>query len=153
VVEVFEAVGQRVLARTLLGTKTQKEVPRLQVLIEQQMVCLDTRNKRLLDSLKLAARNAFYQALAPFKTTCDNYRDDHELFRNLTQADGVLGESADQVRRYLLPAVKLSASARENRQPTVNTDQRKRPADARRIGAAIAAAPGQKTGRRTAIVS
>jgi hypothetical protein len=85
--------------------KTQKEVSRLEVLIEQQMVRLDTRNKRLLDSLKLIARNAFYQALQPFKSAYNNYRDDHELFRNLTQANGVLSESADQVEAYLLPTV------------------------------------------------
>jgi transposase len=85
--------------------KTQKEVSRLQALIEQQMVRLDTRNKRLLDSLKLMARNAFYQALEPFKIAYDNYRDDHELFRNLTQADGVLAESAGQVDAHLLPTV------------------------------------------------
>jgi hypothetical protein len=85
--------------------KTQKEVSRLEVLIQQQMVRLDTRNKRLLDSLKLIARNAFYRALQPFKTAYNNYRDDHELFRNLTQADGVLVESAQQVEAYLLPTV------------------------------------------------
>jgi hypothetical protein len=85
--------------------KTQKEVSRLEVLVEQAMVRLDTRNKRLLDSLKLVARNAFYQALDPFKTAYNNYRDDHELFRNLTQADGILAESADQVEAYLLPTV------------------------------------------------
>jgi hypothetical protein len=85
--------------------KTQKEVSRLEVLLEQQMARLDTRNKRLLDSLKLIARNAFYQALDPFKTAYNNYRDDHELFRNLTQADGVLAESVDQVQAYLLPTV------------------------------------------------
>lgn len=86
-------------------TNTEKEVSRVDVLIEQQMVRLDTRNKRLLDSLKLIARNAFYQALVPFKTAYDNYRDDHELFRNLTQADGVLAESVDRVDAYLLPTV------------------------------------------------
>lgn len=85
--------------------KTQKEVSRLEVLIQQQMVRLDTRNKRLLDSLKLIARNAFYQALQPFKAAYDNYRDDHELFRNLTHADGVLVELADQAEAYLLPTV------------------------------------------------
>jgi hypothetical protein len=85
--------------------KTQKEVSRLEVLIDQQMVRLDTRNKRLLDSLKLIARNAFYQALDPFKSAYNNYRDDHELFRNLTHANGVLAESADQVEAYLLPTV------------------------------------------------
>jgi len=85
--------------------QTQKEVSRLEVLIQQQMVRLDTRNKRLLDSLKLIARNAFYRAFGPFKTAYNNYRDDHELFRNLTQADGVLVESAEQVEVYLLPTV------------------------------------------------
>ena len=85
--------------------KTQKEVSRLEVLIEQQMVRLDTRNKQLLDSLRLIARNAFYQSLQPFKTAYNNYRDDHELFRNLTQADGVLVESEEQVEAYLLPTV------------------------------------------------
>jgi len=85
--------------------KTQKDVSRLEVLIDQQMVRLDTRNKRLLDSLKLIARNAFFQALGPFKTAYNNYRDDHELFRNLTQADGVLCESAEEVQAHLLPTV------------------------------------------------
>ena len=85
--------------------KTQKEVSRLEVLIEQQMVRLDTRNKRLLDRLKLIARNAFYKTLQPFKSAYNNYRDDQELFRNLTQADGVLSESAEQVEAYLLPTV------------------------------------------------
>ena len=85
--------------------QTEKEVSRLEVLIEQQMVRLDTRNKRLLDSLKLIARNAFSRALQPFKQADNNYRDDHELFRNLTQADGVLVERAEQVEAYLLPTV------------------------------------------------
>jgi hypothetical protein len=85
--------------------QTQKEVSRLEVLIQQQMVRLDTRNKRLMDSLKLIARNAFYRALRPFKTAYNNYRDDHELFRNLTQADGVLVGAAQQVEVYLLPTV------------------------------------------------
>jgi hypothetical protein len=85
--------------------QTQKEVSRLELLIQQQMVRLDTRNKRLLDSLKLIARNAFYRALRPFKTAYNNYRDDHELFRNLTQAGGVLVGSAQQVEVYLLPTV------------------------------------------------
>ena len=56
-------------------------------------------------ALPILARNAFYQALQPFKNAYNNYRDDHELFRNLTQADGVLSESADQVEAYLLPTV------------------------------------------------
>jgi len=82
---------------------TEKEVSRLEALIQQQMVRRDTRNKRLLDSLKLIARNAFYQALQPFKQAYNNYRDDHELFRNPTQADRLLAETAEHVDAYLLP--------------------------------------------------
>ena len=37
-------------------------------------VRLDSRNKRLMDVLKVIARNAFYKALAPFKQNYDNYR-------------------------------------------------------------------------------
>jgi len=85
--------------------QTEKEVSRLEALIQQQRVRLDTRNKRLMDSLKLIARNAFYQALQPFKQAYNNYRDDHELFRNLTQADGVLVDTADYVDAYLLATV------------------------------------------------
>jgi hypothetical protein len=133
--------------------KTQKEVSRLEVLIDQQMVRLDTRNKRLLDSLKLIARNAFYQALEPFKTAYDNHRDDHELFRNLTQADGVLADSADQVDAYLLPTV--------NYPPAIETivlelltqingkDPRMPDGSGRRLRLHL----GQKTGLQIAIVS
>ena len=56
---------QRPGGRQKNQAQTQKEVSRLEVLIQQQMVRLDTRNKRLLDSLKLIARNAFYGALRP----------------------------------------------------------------------------------------
>ena len=85
--------------------QTEKEVSRLEALIQQQRVRLDTRNKRLRDSLKLIARNAFYQALQPCKPADNNYRDDHELFRNLTQADGLLVDTADYVDADLLATV------------------------------------------------
>src|ERR1019366_6382490 len=54
---------------------------RLEDLIARQMVRLDTGPKRLLDAVKVVARNVFYRALAPFKAAYDNYRDDHEHFR------------------------------------------------------------------------
>ena len=133
--------------------KTQKEVSRLEVLIRQQMVRLDTRNKRLLDSLKLIARNAFYQALQPFKTAYDNYRDDHELFRNLTQADGVLVELADQVEAYLLPTVNYPPAIEKIVRSLLaqfNAKDLKMPdGSARRLRLHL----GQKTGLQIAIVS
>ena len=116
------------------------------MLIQQQMVRLDTRNKRLMDSLKLIARNAFYRALRPFKTAYNNYRDDHELFRNLTQADGVLVELRATSRSLLAADGQLPAQAGEDRERTISGDQRDPPHNARRVRSTTAASPGRKNG-------
>lgn len=83
--------------------RTEKEISRLQYLIDQQYVRLDTRNKTLMDMLKLIARNAFYKKLEPFKQMYDNYRDDHVLFRNLTHAHGLIFQHSDSVEAVLHP--------------------------------------------------
>ena len=151
--ERIAALTQNLNQAQQAQAKTEKEVSRLEVLIQQQTVRLDTRNKRLLDSLKLIARNAFYQALRPFKSAYNNYRDDHELFRNLTRADGVLVEAADHVEAYLLPTVNYPPAiekiihqllARFNAQDLKMPD-----GSARRLRLYL----GQKTGLQIAIVS
>jgi hypothetical protein len=83
--------------------EAENEVSRLEYLIEQEHVRLDTRNKKLMDVLKLIGRNSFYKNIEPFKELYDNYRDDHALFRNLTHAHGVLIERADEVEVILYP--------------------------------------------------
>lgn len=133
--------------------KTQKEVSRLEVLLQQQMVRLDTRNKRLLDSLKLIARNAFCQALQPFKSAYNNYRDDHELFRNLTHADGVLVESADQVEAYLLPTVNYPPTIDKIVTQLLAQFNAKDPKMPDGSGRRLRLHLGQKTGLQIAIVS
>jgi hypothetical protein len=85
--------------------KTQKEVSRLAQLIAQNKVRLDSRNKRLMDVLKVIARNSFYRALAPFKRDYNNYRDDHDHFRQLTRCGGVLEPGTTHVTAHLLPRV------------------------------------------------
>ena len=77
---------------------------RLEDLIARQMVRLDTGHKRLLDAVKVVARNVFYRALAPFKAAYDNYRDNHEHFRRLTQSAGVLRWNGRKLEVHLLPA-------------------------------------------------
>jgi hypothetical protein len=133
--------------------KTHKEVSRLEVLIQQQTVRLDTRNKRLLDSLRLIARNVFYQALQPFKTAYNNYRDDHELFRNLTQADGVLVESPDRVEAYLLPTVNYPPSIEKIVIGLLAEFNAKDPKIPDGSGRHLRLHLGQKTGLQIAIVS
>ncbi len=83
--------------------QTQKEESRLETLIRGCYHRLDNASKQVMDSLKLIARNAFYNLLEPFKQEYDNYRDDHVIFRNLTHAHGLLVEDEQAVRIILYP--------------------------------------------------
>jgi hypothetical protein len=92
---------------------TQAKESRLEALIQAQMVRMDSQCKRLMDVLRITARNLFYQALQPFKKAYDNYRDDHDHFRNLTQSPGVLEVSAGQIVIHLLPRTNYGAGLRK----------------------------------------
>ena len=85
--------------------KAQQTESRLERLIEQKMVRLDPEKKRLMDSLRVIARNVFCKALQPFKKAYNNYRDDHDQFRQLTQASGVLEVGIQQIVVHLMPRV------------------------------------------------
>ena len=91
---------------------TQKKESRLESLIAKGMVRMDPKKKRLLDVLRITARNCFYAALAPFKKAYDNYRDDHDYFRQLIQASGVLEVQAERIVVHLLPRVNYSPQLR-----------------------------------------
>lgn len=92
--------------------QARQKVSRLESLIAQNMVRLEPSQKRLMDLLRILARNAFYAALAPFKKAYDNYRDDHDYFRHLTQASGVLEVQPAQIVVHLLPRVNYSPQLR-----------------------------------------
>jgi len=83
--------------------ETDREASRLDILIQGHYRKLNTDSKKLYDALKLIARNAFYKALAPFKETYDNYRDDHVLFRNLTQSPSLLTFNGNELKVTLYP--------------------------------------------------
>jgi hypothetical protein len=85
--------------------KAQHTESRLERLIKEKMVRLDPQKKRLMDSLRVIARNVFYKALQPFKKAYNNYRDDHDQFRQLTQASGVLEVGPEQIVVHLMPRV------------------------------------------------
>jgi hypothetical protein len=107
------ALNEQLAALEVQIAKTQKEVSRLTLLVAQNKVRLDSRNKRLMDVLKVIARNAFYKALAPFKQDYDNYRDDHDHFRQLTRCGGVLQPDTSQVTVHLLPRVNYPKKLRK----------------------------------------
>ena len=95
----------------IAGTKAQES--RLEALIQAEMVKLDSQCKRLMDVLRISARNLFYQALQPFKKAYDNYRDDHDHFRKLSQSPGVLEVSAEQIVIHLMPRTNYGGELRK----------------------------------------
>ena len=109
----IDALNEKLAALEVQIGKTEKEVSRLTLLVAQNKVRLDSRNKRLMDVLKVIARNAFYKALAPFKDDYDNYRDDHDHFRQLTRCGGVLQPDTSQVTAHLLPRVNYPKKLRK----------------------------------------
>jgi hypothetical protein len=61
------ALNEKWAALEIQIAKTEKEVSRLTLLVAQNKVRLDSRNKRLMDVLKVIARNSFYKALDSFR--------------------------------------------------------------------------------------
>jgi hypothetical protein len=105
------------LSRTLselateLATVTQSE-SRLEAMIAAQMVRMEPQSKRLLDCLRIIARNLFYQAIQPFKKAYDNFRDDHDYFRKLSQSAGVLEFEKQEVVVHLMPTSSYAPAMR-----------------------------------------
>ena len=95
------------------AAQTGQTVSRLEDLIARGMVRLDSGPKRLLDAIKVVARNEFYRALAPFRQAYDNYRDDHEHFRRLTQSAGVLRWNGQVLEVHLLSSVPYGVTLRQ----------------------------------------
>jgi hypothetical protein len=94
------------------AAQTGQTVSRLEDLIARGMVRLDSGPKRLLDAIKVVARNEFYRALAPFRQAYDNYRDDPEHFRRLTQSAGVLRWNGQVLEVHLLSSVPYGVTLR-----------------------------------------
>ncbi len=108
----IESLSQELAALEPQLELARQKVSRLESLIAQNMVRLEPGQKRLMDLLRILARNAFYAALAPFKKAYDNYRDDHDYFRHLTQASGVLEVQPEQIVVHLMPRVNYSPQLR-----------------------------------------
>ena len=69
-----------------------KKTSKIDELIKEDYKKLDTNTKSFVDAIKILARNMFYQTLLPFKEKYNNYRDDHVLFRNFTNAAGKISQ-------------------------------------------------------------
>lgn len=94
-------------------SQEKKKVSRLETLIAEQYFRLDTNGKELLDAIKIIARNMFYQMLQPFKESYNNYRDDHTLFRNMTESTGLFVNNKDGITVILMPTASYGAAVRK----------------------------------------
>ena len=88
------------------------KVSRLEEVIQNEFHRLNTRPKSLLDSIKIIARNMFYQQLQPFRQMYDNYRDDHVILRNLSRADGFIYFGRNSVEVILCPTMQYQPQMR-----------------------------------------
>jgi len=95
----------------IAGTKAQES--RLEAMIQAHMVKMEGQCKRLMDVLRVTVRNLFYQALQPFKKAYDNYRDDHDYFRKLTQCPGVMEVRAQEIVIHLMPRTNYGGELRK----------------------------------------
>ena len=109
----IENLHQQILRNDQVKAALDKEVSRIDQLIQQDMVRMDLANKTLMDAIKISARNLFYRLFAPFKTAYDNYRDDHGHYRELTQCDGVLRWTGSEVEVHLVPQVNYPPKLRK----------------------------------------
>lgn len=91
----------------------EKEGSKIEELIENGYLRLNLSNKKYMDCIKIIARNIFYKALEPFKEKYDNYRDDHVIFRNLSQAHGVVSFNDDNVDVTIFPTGHLQPKVRK----------------------------------------
>jgi len=92
---------------------TQAHESRLEAMVQADMVKMEGQCKRLLDVLRITVRNLFYQALQPFKKAYDNYRDDHDYFRKLTQSPGVMEVRAQEIVIHLMPRTNYGRELRK----------------------------------------
>jgi hypothetical protein len=67
-----------------------KDESRLEYLIAGEYVLPDIAAKNHIDSIKIMARNMFYELLKIFRPMYDNFRDDCAILRELTRLPGVV---------------------------------------------------------------
>jgi hypothetical protein len=78
-----------------LKSETKEKISKFELMINKNKKFLDTEKKYYLDAIKIIARNIFYKLVEIFRPIYDNYRDDHKLIRELTQASGIIKKEND----------------------------------------------------------
>ncbi len=93
--------------------ETVRDESRLQALIEEQYFRLDMRRKAFMDAIRLSSRNIFYCLMGIFRPLYNNYRDDHVILRELTQAMGIIEKRDGVINIQLLPAMEFQPKVKQ----------------------------------------
>ena len=84
-------------------TEAAEKVDKAEKLIRQGKKRLAHEAKYYMDAIKITARNIFYSLIAKFRPCLGNYRDDHQLLRELTRAPGHIEYRDNFLSIQLLP--------------------------------------------------
>jgi hypothetical protein len=86
---------------------------RLQALIEEQYLRLDTRRKAFMDAIRISCRNIFFKLAMEFRPLYNNFRDDHFIVRELTRASGIIDKHDGIVNILLIPTMEFQPATRK----------------------------------------
>ena len=90
-----------------------REESRLQALIDEQYVRLDTRRKAFMDAIRISCRNIFCKLAMEFRPRYNNYRDDHFIVRELTRSSGIIEPRDGIAKIHLLPTMQFPPATRK----------------------------------------
>lgn len=90
-----------------------REESRLQALIEEQYLRLDTRRKAFMDTIRISCRNIFCKLAMEFRPLYNNYRDDHFIVRELTRSSGIIHKRDGIAHILLMPTMEFQPAIRE----------------------------------------
>jgi len=90
-----------------------REESRLQALIDEQYLRIDTRRKAFMDAIRISCRNIFYKLAMEFRSLYNNYRDDHFIVRELTRSSGIIEKRDGIANILLMPTMEFQPATRK----------------------------------------
>ena len=101
-----EAAGNRM-------AESVREESRLQALIDEQYIRLDTRRKAFMDAIRISCRNIFCKLAMEFRPLYNNHRDDHFIVRELTRSSGIIHKRDGIAHVLLMPTMQFQPATRD----------------------------------------
>lgn len=86
---------------------------RLETMIEEQYLRLDTKRKAFMDAVRISSRNIFGKLAKQFRPLYDNYRDDHFIVRELTRSAGIVHKRDGTAHLLLMPTMQFPPATRD----------------------------------------